>query len=516
MNEAAQTEDAELLRRYAEEGAEDAFAELVRRRIGLVYSVALRHTRGDRHRAEDATQAVFTDLARKAKLLADRPVLAGWLYRSAQFAAAGLMRAEARRHVREQEAHTMENDSAREGAATDWDKVRPVLDEALNAIDERDRDAIVLRFFDGRPFAEIGVRLRVSENAARMRVERALDRLQGALSSRGITSTTAALGVALGNQVTLAAPAGLAAAVTGAALAQGAASGGAIVTFLAMTKLQIAVTVAVALGGLAAYVSQAQANASLRAEIAALRPAQAALDAARAENKRLAATVAEAEVLRGDDAEFKQLERQVADARQAQERAKAQRVAASRPTEAEIQVEIDRLNQEGNRLVAEYKTLLERLKNPQLTPAQRAQTEAAAQLKFEAIKAKQQQVQAFIAEVKAENPQFTSRSGTKARELPNGAGTIQLSNGPEITDGLLAISMPDADYKVALAAYEKIARIKIVRDPSLEGVTGPINLELGRGPRDQMLERMRAALRQQNIALEAAADGTYVAKRIGN
>src|SRR5436189_6158722 len=90
-------EDSELLRRYAREGSEAAFAELVRRRIGLVYSVALRQTRGDRHRAEDATQAVFTDLARKAAALAARPVLAGWLYRSAQFAAAGLVRAEARR-----------------------------------------------------------------------------------------------------------------------------------------------------------------------------------------------------------------------------------------------------------------------------------------------------------------------------------------------------------------------------------------------------------------------------------
>src|SRR5436190_21594213 len=105
-------EDCELLRDYAETGSEAAFVELVGRRIGMVYSVALRHTRGDRHRAEDATQAVFTDLARKAAALAARPVLAGWLYRSAQFAAAGLVRAEARRHVREQEAHIMETDAA--------------------------------------------------------------------------------------------------------------------------------------------------------------------------------------------------------------------------------------------------------------------------------------------------------------------------------------------------------------------------------------------------------------------
>src|SRR4051794_23334408 len=101
-------EDIDLLRRYADTGAEDAFAELVRRRIDLVYSVALRQSAGNRHRAEDATQAVFTDLARKARALAARPVLVGWLYRSAQFAAAGLVRAEQRRQARELEAHTME------------------------------------------------------------------------------------------------------------------------------------------------------------------------------------------------------------------------------------------------------------------------------------------------------------------------------------------------------------------------------------------------------------------------
>src|SRR5688572_15017061 len=106
--ERGHVEDSELLRRYAQTGAQDAFAELVRRRVGLVYSVALRRTHGDRHRAEDATQAVFTDLARKAAALSHLPVLAGWLYRSAQFAAAGLVRAEQRRLAREQEAYLME------------------------------------------------------------------------------------------------------------------------------------------------------------------------------------------------------------------------------------------------------------------------------------------------------------------------------------------------------------------------------------------------------------------------
>src|SRR5215216_2464412 len=121
------TEDAELLRRYAEEKSEKAFAELVHRRIGLVYSVALRHTH-DASCAEEVTQAVFTALARKAGVLARRAVLVGWLYRSAQFAASDAVRAARRRQVREQEAHIMQQ-IAQEGAEPNWEKLQPVLDE---------------------------------------------------------------------------------------------------------------------------------------------------------------------------------------------------------------------------------------------------------------------------------------------------------------------------------------------------------------------------------------------------
>jgi RNA polymerase sigma factor (sigma-70 family) len=217
-------EDAELLRRYAETGAEEAFAEIVRRRIGLVYSVALRHTH-DAHRAQEVAQRVFTDLARKARALAGRTVIVGWLYRSAQFAASNAVRTERRRQAREQEAYTMQQ-IERERPDPNWEKFRPVLDEVLNDMDERDRDAVLLRFFDGRGFAEIGAELRLTESAARMRVERALDKMHRALGRRGVTSTTAALGIALANQAGAALPAGLAANVAGTALANAAAGGG--------------------------------------------------------------------------------------------------------------------------------------------------------------------------------------------------------------------------------------------------------------------------------------------------
>ena len=314
----ASPEDSDLLRRYADDGSQAAFAELVRRRIGLVYAVALRQTRGDRHRAEDATQAVFTDLARKAGSLARRPVLVGWLHRSAQFAAAGLIRAEQRRHAREQEAHTMEKTSAGDAPALDWEKLRPLLDEALNEMDERDRDAILLRFFDGRPFAEIGGRLRLTEGAARMRVERALAKLHAALARRGITSTAAALGVALGQQVGAAVPAGLAATVTGGALAASAASaGGWLATFMSMTKLQAVIAGGFVVAGTVGFISQATTNADLRQEIAAQREAEKSVVALRDENRQLMSVAAEVEALRRDDAEYKRLAQRVAEAKKA-------------------------------------------------------------------------------------------------------------------------------------------------------------------------------------------------------
>jgi RNA polymerase sigma factor (sigma-70 family) len=248
------TDDAELLRRYAETRSETAFAELVQRHIGLVYSVALRQT-CDAHRADDVVQAVFTDLARKAASLSHRPVLAGWLYRSAQFAAADLVRTEQRRARREQKAHIMEKLTAADASDLTWEKVRPLLDEAMSDLPDIDRDAVLLRFFDDRPFAEIGARLELTENAARMRVERALDKLHAALARRGVTSTAATLGLALAGQAGLAAPAGLAASVTAAALAGTAAGGSAaVISFMAFSKLQLGFAAGAMAVGIGAFV----------------------------------------------------------------------------------------------------------------------------------------------------------------------------------------------------------------------------------------------------------------------
>ncbi len=288
------TDDAELLRRYAGNRDKDAFAELVRRHFGLVYHAALRQCGGDAHRAEDVAQAVFTDLARKAEKLARRPVLAGWLYTSTRYAAGQAVRTEVRRQAREQEVHAMNeilSNSTAEPAA-EWERLRPVIDDALHALGERDREAVLLRFFEDRAFADVGTKLFLSEDAARMRVERALEKLRAALVRRGITSTTAALGVALANQAGVAAPAGLATTVTGSALA-GAASGGAgaWLAFLTMSKIKAGIVGAILVAAVATGLVELRANRDLRAELGALRSSDDEVAHLRRANRQVGASL---------------------------------------------------------------------------------------------------------------------------------------------------------------------------------------------------------------------------------
>jgi RNA polymerase sigma factor (sigma-70 family) len=219
-------EDAYLLRRYLEEGSEPAFTEVVRRHVGLVYGVALRRLDGEAQLAEDVTQRVFTDLARKAAALAGHPSLGAWLFRSARYAAAQVGRAERRRKAREQKAHEMNELTNRAGADPNWSELRSVLDEVMEELSERERVALWLRFYEGKGFAEIGGRLRASDDAVRMRVERGLEKMRVSLARRGITSTTTALSSALAQGGGAAAPAGLTASVARAALAGAAAGGG--------------------------------------------------------------------------------------------------------------------------------------------------------------------------------------------------------------------------------------------------------------------------------------------------
>jgi RNA polymerase sigma factor (sigma-70 family) len=218
------TDDSELLRQYLQDSSESAFAELVRRHVDFVYGVALRHARNS-HRAEDIVQMVFIALARKGADLSGRTELVGWLYTSARYAAAKIVRAEVRREARERRAQMIEPANMDDSAAIDWQRLQPVLDDALEGIGSDDRSALLLRFFKNRSFQEIGTSLRVSEEAARKRVNRALEKLRRRLAQRGITSTSAALAAALGGQTATAAPTVLAANATAAALLARTAGG---------------------------------------------------------------------------------------------------------------------------------------------------------------------------------------------------------------------------------------------------------------------------------------------------
>lgn len=307
-------DDTALLRRYAESGSKPDFAELVRRHLNLVHAVALRQTNGDSHLAQDATQMVFTDLARQAGRLARHPVLSGWLFTSTRYAAAKLVRGEQRRRRREQEAQRMNEDAATDSSGqVDWDRVRPVLDEALGELAERDRHAILLRFFEGRDYAGVGAQLALTDNAARMRVDRAVDKLRALLRRRGITSTSAALAAALAGQAVTAAPAGLAASVTSAALATPIITGTvSALSLMSMAKLQVGLTAALIVAGTGIYTLQERTAARLKREIAALQRESMELAEARADRTRFQREADEVERLRGDDAELTRLQDSVA------------------------------------------------------------------------------------------------------------------------------------------------------------------------------------------------------------
>jgi RNA polymerase sigma factor (sigma-70 family) len=264
-------DDVILLRRYTEEGSESAFAELVRRHVDLVYSAALRRTGGDTHRAADIAQEVFAKLARSAAKLSHHPALGAWLHTATRNAAINLLRSEQRRQHREQEAQMMQGLSLDAGADASWNELQPVIDAAIDHLNDADRTAVVLRFFEKRPFSEIGEILHVTENTARMRTDRALLKLRARLARRGFTSSAAALAMTLTAQAATAAPAELAAAVTGVSLggATGVAGSMLLQFFLTMNKLKVGVACGVLLAGTVTAL-ELRANQALSTEIASL------------------------------------------------------------------------------------------------------------------------------------------------------------------------------------------------------------------------------------------------------
>ena len=206
--------DLELLSRYAATQQEDAFAEIVRRHVGLVYSAALRQVRSPQL-AEEVSQFTFVALARNARRLAPGTVVTAWLYQVTRRQAVDVVRREARRSQREQIATEMD---ALNAASDDWNRIEPLLEDAMQSLDETDRTAVLLRFFEQRSLREVGAAIGASEDAAQKRVSRALERLRGFFSRNGIKVGVGGLTAMITANAVQAAPATLASTISSAAI----------------------------------------------------------------------------------------------------------------------------------------------------------------------------------------------------------------------------------------------------------------------------------------------------------
>jgi RNA polymerase sigma factor (sigma-70 family) len=260
MGEMQAQSDAQLLCAYAEGRDEAAFRELVTRYTDFVYSAAFRQVKSAAA-AGDIAQSVFTDLARKPDaLVRDRdasspPSLAGWLHRATRFAALNHLRATRRRLTHERQA--MEQLLTNSDPATDWEQIRPVLDEALDSLGDEDREALLLRYFKNQDFRAVGLALGVSDDTAQKRVSRAVERLRDFFSKRNVTVGASGLAVLISANAVQAAPVGLTSAISTAVLAETAATSTATITtkIIIMTTLQKTLVAAacIALAGTGIY-----------------------------------------------------------------------------------------------------------------------------------------------------------------------------------------------------------------------------------------------------------------------
>jgi len=215
--------DSELIREYARSKSETAFAELAARHADWIYSSALRQTR-DAHLAEDVAQAVFIVLAKKASALTEKTALNAWLFQVTRYAAGHALRADIRRRRHERAAASMISEISSGGEQSDWQRVEPWLDEAVGRLHQEDRRAILLRFYQKKSMAEVGLALNVSEDAAKKRVARAVDGLRKMLRGKGVAVGAAGLASALAAGTTHSAPAGVLASCAGASVAQSPAA----------------------------------------------------------------------------------------------------------------------------------------------------------------------------------------------------------------------------------------------------------------------------------------------------
>jgi RNA polymerase sigma factor (sigma-70 family) len=378
MVEMSEQSDVQLLRDYAEGGHEAAFRELVTRHADLVYSAALRQVNSP-DLAGDIAQGVFTDLARKARQVAEQRAegnsLAGWLHRSTRYAALKHWRDTRRRLANEKQA--MEQLLINSESAPDWERIRPMLDEALDSLSDEEREALLLRYFKNQDFRAVGLAFGISDDTAQKRVSRAMERLREFFSKRNVTIGAGGLAMLISANGVQAAPLGLTAAISAAAIVYGTAvptsTAIAATKIIAMTTLQktlIAAALAVVAG---AGIYEARQAIQLRAQNQALQQQQAPLadqlqrlqrerdDA----TNRLAVLTDELARLKKNPSEVLSLRGEVGVLRQEKASAEAESAAGKAVANSETRKTI----REHNKMVASglYSELAKRLK---LTPEQ--------------------------------------------------------------------------------------------------------------------------------------------------
>jgi RNA polymerase sigma factor (sigma-70 family) len=329
------TSDLDLLRQFARENSQDAFGEIVRRHLPLVYSAALRQVRSPQL-AEDVAQSVFADLAREARALKPDTVLSAWLYAVARRTAIDTVRKESRRQLREQIAVEMNEMNA---TADDWKQIAPLLDDAMAALEETDRTAILLRYFENKSLRDVSASLQISDDAAQKRVSRAVERLREFFSKERVTMGTAAIVVLMSANAVQSAPVGLAGTIS-TALAGTAVQTS---TIMAATKTIVVTTLQKSLiaAGLAAVagigIYATYKNAGLRGEIQSLQQQQAPLAAQLAElqadrdnaTNQLAAVENAQNETDSNDGEISRLRRKVAQLEAAEARRRNDPMAAA-------------------------------------------------------------------------------------------------------------------------------------------------------------------------------------------
>ncbi len=266
--------DLDLLGQFTREQSQDAFTALVNRHLNLVYSAALRQVRSPQL-AEEVCQLVFTHLAFNAAKLNPRTILTAWLYQVTRHAATDLVRRESRRQAREQIAFQM---SDMNDPSPGWTHIEPLLDEAMQSLDDADRTAILLRYFENKSLQEVGQALGASEDAAQKRVSRALERLRGVLSKRKIAVGASGLAALVSANAVQAAPCGLAGTVaTGALLASTtlpASTSLVIAKTVTMTTIQKTIIAAMVAGAALGGAYQARQISKLRAQVQTLKQQQ--------------------------------------------------------------------------------------------------------------------------------------------------------------------------------------------------------------------------------------------------